>query len=193
MSSPKNEIKNTKIRRVSFFSGPGTGKTTTSSDVFARLKNRIIHNNLDIQIELVQEYIKSWAWEGRKPKGYDQFYVCAKQLRREEIPLRNGVDLVVTDSPLLLQCAYARKYNCPYWQNLVAITEHFEKEYPSLNIFLDRGDRPYVAKGRYESHEQAKEMDNYILGVLNLYANYTVFPYDNLDNIESFVMANITA
>ena len=150
------------IRRVNFYGGPGLGKTTTASHIFARLKNTIIHNNLPTQIELVQEYVKNWAWEGRKPKGFDQVYICAQQMRKEEIPLRNGVDVVVTDSPLLMQCAYARKYGNSYWEALTECVRHFEQAYPSIHILLDRGDRPYVAKGRYESHEQAKDMDAYI-------------------------------
>jgi hypothetical protein len=119
------------IRRVNFYAGPGTGKSTTACDVFAKLKNKVIHEKLDIQVELVQEYVKSWAWEGRKPKGFDQVYICAQQMRREEIPLRNGVNLIVTDSPLLMQCAYAAKYTHTYSEDIVNIVNEFEKQYPA--------------------------------------------------------------
>lgn len=181
------------IRRVNFYGGPGLGKTTTASHIFARLKNTIIHNNLPTQIELVQEYVKNWAWEGRKPKGFDQVYICAQQMRKEEIPLRNGVDVVVTDSPLLMQCAYARKYGNSYWEALTECVRHFEQVYPSIHILLDRGDRPYVAKGRYESHEQAKSMDAYIKDVLDFHVgSYVTMPYNDVDAIENFVMSKIT-
>ena len=181
------------IRRVNFYAGPGTGKSTTACDVFAKLKNKVIHEKLDIQVELVQEYVKSWAWEGRKPKGFDQVYICAQQMRKEEIPLRNGVDVVVTDSPLLMQCAYARKYGNSYWEALTECVRHFERVYPSIHILLDRGDRPYVAKGRYESHEQAKSMDAYIKDVLDSHVgSYVTMPYNDVDAIENFVMSKIT-
>lgn len=172
------------VRRINFYAGPGCGKSTTACDVFAKLKNKVIHEKLDIQIELVQEYVKSWAWEGIKPKGFDQFYICAQQMRREEIPLRNGVDIIVTDSPLLMQCAYARKYLSPYWEHLVGIAEEFEKQYKSLHVFLERGDRPYVPKGRYETLEQAKEMDSYIKSMLTLYTpNFLCIPYNETHKI----------
>jgi hypothetical protein len=180
------------IRRLNFYSGPGTGKTTTSSDVFAKLKNRVIHGGMDIQVELVQEYIKNWAWEGRKPIGFDQVYVCAKQMRREEIPLRNGVDLIVTDSPLLMQCAYARKYNVPCWEHLVGAVEEFEKVYPSFHIFLERGDRPYVAKGRFQTTEEAKQMDEYIKGMLTLYVpSFLSISYTDTDQIVETVISQL--
>lgn len=180
------------IRRVNLYSGPGAGKTTTSWDVAARLKNRSIHDNLNLEIDLVQEYVKNWAREGRKPTGFDQYYLCAKQLRREEINLRNGVDFIITDSPLLLQCSYAKKYDVPGWESLVDLVQHFEDKYPSIHIFLDRGDRPYINKGRYESHEQAKEMDDAIKNMLGIFApDYTILPYNDLDGIENLIMSNI--
>jgi hypothetical protein len=179
-------------RRVNFYAGPGVGKSTTASFVFAAIKNKIIHEGLDVQVELVQEYIKSWAWEGRKPRGFDQVYVCAKQMRREEIPLRNGVDMVISDSPLLLQCAYAKKNDVPCWEHLVGMVEEFEKEYPSIHIFLERGDRPYVAKGRYETPEQARIMDNYVRSMLTLYAPFfTSVSYTDTDRIVEMIMPEI--
>lgn len=178
------------IRRINFYAGPGTGKSTTACDVFAKLKNKVIHEQLDIQVELVQEYVKSWAWEGRKPKGFDQVYICAQQMRREEIPLRNGVDIIVSDSPLLMQCAYARKYNTPCWEHLVGIVEEFEKAYPSLHIFLERGDRPYVPKGRYETADEAKKMDEYIKSMLTLYVpNFECIAYTDTDKIIDKVLS----
>jgi len=181
------------IRRVNFYGGPGLGKTTTASHIFARLKNTIIHNNLPTQIELVQEYVKNWAWEGRKPKGFDQVYICAQQMRKEEIPLRNGVDFIVTDSPLLMQCAYARKFNVPCWESLVECVRSFEKSYPSVDILLDRGDRPYLAKGRFSSYEEAKIMDQYIKNMLDSYSSkYAIMPYDDIDAIENYVRSQIS-
>lgn len=180
------------IRRINFHAGPGTGKSTTACEVFAKIKNKIIHDKMDVQIELIQEYVKSWAWEGHKPRGFDQIYICAKQMRKEEIPLRNGVDLVVSDSPLFLQCCYAKKYDVPCWESLVEITQCFEHIYPSLNIFLERGDRPYVMKGRYETHKKAKEMDIYIKGMLDTHVkDYICLPYSDSEAIENLIMSKI--
>lgn len=162
--------------------------------MFSRLKNKIIHDNLNIQVDLVQEYIKVWAWEGRKPTGFDQFYVCAKQMRKEEIPLRSGVDVIVTDSPLLLQCFYAKKYGVKGWEKLIDIVNIFEEQYPSLHIFLERGERPYISQGRYQNHEEAKEMDEYIKSMLkDNVKEYSSMHYSNMNEITDLVMSKIIA
>jgi len=180
-------------RRINLYAGPGTGKTTTAADVFSRLKNKFIHEQLDTHVELVQEYVKVWAWENRKPKGFDQIYICAQQMRKEEIPLRNGVDLIVTDSPLFMQCCYAKKYETPYWEELYELVHYFEEEYPSIHIFLDRGERPYVAKGRYQTSEEAKELDKFILDEIkqNVKETIEVFKYNEVEKIVDHIIKEI--
>lgn len=179
------------IRRINFYSGPGSGKTTAAYEVSAKLKNKVIHERLDIQVELVQEYIKNWAWEGIKPRGFDQVYVLAEQMRREEIPLRNGVDIIVSDSPLLMQCAYAKKYFNPCWEHLINTVAEFEKVYPSLHIFLERGDRPYVAKGRYETAAEANKMDEYIKNMLSVFVpSFECISYADTDKVIDKVLSH---
>ena len=39
----------------------------------------------------------------------------------------------------------------------------FENMYPSLNIFLNRGDKEYHTEGRYQTPEEAYGIDNLIL------------------------------
>ena len=50
---------------ISLHSGPGTGKSTSAAQLFAELKQR------HCSVELVREYVKKWAWEGRKISGFD--------------------------------------------------------------------------------------------------------------------------
>jgi len=73
---------------------------------------------------------------GRKTKSYDQLYVFAKQLHAEDFLFQHGVDLIVTDSPLLMQICYARDYDFPACDQLMAIGRKFEIDYPSLNVFF---------------------------------------------------------
>jgi hypothetical protein len=176
-----------KIRRINLYAGPGCGKTTTCAGLFYFLKRAAVESRHDLKIEHIQEYIKSWSYMGRKPVGFAQTYVFAKQMHREEVPLTHGVDVVVTDSPLLLGCTYAKKYNNPGWQNLLNIEAEFEKAYPSLHIMLDRGDRPYVASGRYESEEKAREMDTQIEDMLASRYQYIKISYQNFGLIRNVV------
>lgn len=187
-------FKPTNIRRICFYAGPGCGKTTTASDLFAHLKRDTVANKVDMQFELCQEWVKQWAWEKRKIESWDQNFIFANQQRLEDVPLRNGVHCIVTDSPLLLSAAYARKTHVKSWQALITLAELHEETYPGLHIFLDRGDRPYVGKGRYESEEKARRMDDFLKGMLDLFIGserYVVMPYNDFDGILKFVREKI--
>lgn len=172
------------IRRINLYGGASTGKSTSAAEVFASLKRRFPMS----KFELVQEFVKIWAYEKKIPKGYDQNYIFAKQLRREEIPLRNGVDLIVTDSPLFLGYCYAFKYAPKLAQPILTIINEFEKEYPSHHVFIERGDKQYNPHGRYEDEEAAKQMDIFILNqVSNYYKDYKIVKFQEIDNNPSLI------
>lgn len=164
--------------------------SSTASKLFSEFKKLSVESSIDIQFELCSEFVKEWAWEGRVPQGFDQTFIFANQQRKEEIPLRSGVHHIFTDCPLFLVAAYARKYHSKLFAPLIALSELHESEYPGLHIFLDRGNRPYVGKGRYEDENSARRMDSYILSLLDLYVgkeNYIVIPYDDWDGMSSLV------
>ena len=66
--------KNHKIRRIGLFGGPGTGKSTLSAMAYSKLKT------MGINVELVQEYVKSWAYEKRMVSSFDQLYLLAEHM-----------------------------------------------------------------------------------------------------------------
>lgn len=144
--------------RFNLYGGPGVGKSTTAAAIFVQMKNK------GHRIELVTEYIKSWAWEKRPTVSYDQLYVFAKQLRREDILTRQGVH-IVTDSPLPQQLVYAKKYNCNFYEDLKNVCKKFDDQNPSMNIFLKRT-VPFQTEGRYETKEQAEAIDQSTLELL---------------------------
>lgn len=147
------------IRRICIYGGPGSGKSTLATKSFSEL------NIKGFDIELVSEYIKTWAHEGKKPQSYDQLYVFAKQLKSEDIILRN-VKHIVTDSPLLMNAAYSKIYDFQAVNELINIARQFDQDYPPLNLFIDRS-VSYVDKGRYQSYEEAVVFDNFLLDFLN--------------------------
>lgn len=170
------------MRRLNFYAGPGSGKSTISAWLFAKMKqNR--HS-----VELVQEYVKTWAYEGKVPTSYDQIYLFAKQLRKEDLVLRSGVKHIISDSPLFLSLCYAKKNSPEFFEPLYKIVDEVEKKYPSLNIFIARKDRQYSQEGRYQNYQEACDMDSYILEQLkNKSIEYHIFYYDDLEGIYSFV------
>ena len=165
--------------RINFFGGPGCGKSTVAADTYSALKRE------GFKVEQVQEYVKTWAYEGRKINEFDQLYILAKQLKKEHLLLSNGVPCIITDSPLLMYLVYSDKKGFPEVEALRKIVMAFENKYPSINIYLNRGNRKYQQEGRFETEEQAKEMDALILKYLqdnNIV--YEEFEYDDYIGIE---------
>lgn len=144
-------------RRINLFAGSGAGKSTTAAYIFAKLKEE------QFTIELINEYVKAWAHQGRKPTSFDQIYLFGKQVHMEDRVLRNGVDFIVTDSPIALSPMYAAKYCSPAMSDhLWSLSHLIDMKYPPINIFLRRKDRFFKQQGRFENLEQAKEMDTFI-------------------------------
>jgi len=176
------------IRRISLYSGPGAGKSTLAAYLFARLK--MAGQN----VELVHEWIKRWVYEDIKCRSFDQLYVFSKQLRLEDTMLRNDVSFIVTDSPLILQCAYIQEHGANYYDQIVAMSRKFEEAFPSLNIFLDRKNIPYQEAGRYQNFQQALEMDLLIRQELDKFygeSGYVVLDATQPDAIVEFVRGQI--
>lgn len=164
-----------KTKRISFYGGPGSSKSTTAAWLFSELKIK------NIPIELSMEYVKRWAYLQRQVKKFDQIYLFAKQIQTESVYLEAGKN-IVTDSPPLLAAIYADHYypDLAMGKHIRALEEEYTNTYPSLNIFLDRKERPYDPTGRYQSYEEAKRIDEAIRKGLD---NLTVVDYSDRDKI----------
>jgi len=176
-----------KIRRINLFAGPGAGKSTVAAYVYASLKS------YGVAIELVREYVKIWAYEERPIGSFDQLYVFAKQLKAEDVLLRDDrTDYVITDSPVALTAWYAREYEFKGWVELMDLSDIFEEKFPSISIFLNRGDKTYHEHGRYQTYEEALDYDIKIKGHLkDFHIPFLEMSFDNIDGIASYVAAAI--
>ena len=140
---------------INLYGGPGIGKSTLAAELFYRLKTAG-HN-----VELVREYVKDWAWESRTIGKYDQFYITAKQMRREAI-LFGKVDWIVTDSPLILGGFYEEYYHqtnlvTPMVKQFVGCAENSGDV--CYNHFLLARHKAYNPAGRFETEGQARNID----------------------------------
>jgi deoxyadenosine/deoxycytidine kinase len=141
--------------RINFLAGPGAGKSTTAAWLFSELKLK------HYSIELITEYVKSWASQNRSVSPFDQVYLFGKQMQYEYRFLNVGIKNVVTDSPLVLSCVYSDAYNpeLKLGEKMWPILKEYEKSHPSVNIYLERGNKKYNTEGRYQTYEGAKEID----------------------------------
>lgn len=153
-----------RYRRVSFYAGPGCGKSTMAYRSMSFLKSK------GIECEFVSEHVKDWAYSNQRPGGFDQVFLFGTQLRKEDILLRSGVDVTVTESPPFLAVCYGIVQGLPEITSLIPIAQAFEKQYPSLNFIIRRKGAKYSSLGRYESHKEAKKMDTLISEQLSKWA-----------------------
>jgi hypothetical protein len=93
-------------------------------------------------IELVQEYVKELVYDGQPLTDWRHVYSFGHQFEKERKTLQSGVRVLVSDSPLLLQCFYAYHQGCPVVDELFAICHTFETEFPSVNFFIPRSVGP---------------------------------------------------
>lgn len=141
------------IRRINLWGGPGVGKSVMAARIYSHFQQQ------DKNIELCREEVKNWAYEGKRPTGFDQLYLFGTQIRKEERILKNNPSyIVVTDCPIGMIAFYTKYYGEPYWGHLYDITRDYDAKYRPVNILLKR-EFEYVPRGRLQSFQEAIEID----------------------------------
>lgn len=132
---------------VNLFGGPSVGKSTTAAGVFALLK---LHG---VEVELVTEFAKDLVWEERTRTLGNQHYLFGKQYHRLW-RVRDRVDVIVTDSPLMLSTVYVGPSSEVFTNYIVSMVNTFNNE----NIMLNRV-KAYSNVGRYQNEAEARQLD----------------------------------
>jgi len=141
---------------VNLFAGPGTGKSSTAAGLFSELKWR------GHTAEMALEFAKDKVWERSTAVLDNQIYIFGKQHHRIW-RLRDQVEVVVTDSPLLLSLIYGAENTSKQFHELVL---HEHDRLRNLNVFLERL-KDYDPKGRLQTEEQAKGIDEQVQVMLD--------------------------
>lgn len=142
---------------INLLGGSGLGKSTTAALIFGELKL------LGKETELVQEYAKEWAWEGKKITSNDQDFIASEQWKRES-RLYKKVDFIVTDSPLILGAVYQKFYSQadPIYDKIAERIQIAEESGITYMNFLLNRNKKFNPKGRFETEEQAKQVDVFL-------------------------------
>lgn len=138
---------------INMLGSPSSGKTSLSAKLFAQLKA------MDLNAEYTSEYVKGWAWEGKKVGPFDQFYIFGKETHNQS-RLFDKVDFVISDSPVMLTAFYHYFYNGnnaldEVCKNFYKLTD--EAGVKVINFFLPRK-KKYVKQGRYQTEEEANNV-----------------------------------
>lgn len=142
---------------IELVAGPGAGKSTLAAKLFSQMKT------IGYNVEMVGEYAKDLFYGENHNLVSNQLMVFSEQLWRMR-RLKGKVDIIITDSPLLLSLVYSKEPN-PFFKDLVLWEYH--NDFKNLTYFLERDNLPYQEHGRFQKEEEAKEVDNQILKVLS--------------------------
>ena len=151
---------------VNLFGGPSIGKSQVAMELSSSLRKCKIH------CELVCEFAKDKVWEESLKVLENQLYILAKQEKRLR-ELQGKVDVIVTDSPLLLSLYYGAK-ETPVFHQLVL--EKFNS-YNNHNLMLKR-ELPYVQLGRLQTETEARAVD---IGLADLMKKHSI-PYEHFSS-----------
>jgi len=156
---------------VNLFGGPGAGKSTTRAGLFHLLK-------LDgASCEEVVEWIKYKVYEESTYVMTDQLYVFAKQ-RKWLRHMLGKVEIVITDSPILLSAIYDKEGDSDFYLNKF-------NEFDNLNFYINRV-KPYNPVGRYQDEKGAKRVDETVLNFLS-YNDIPFYTVDGDKNAPEFI------
>lgn len=133
---------------VNLFGAPGAGKSTGAAYIFSRLKMA------GINAELVTEFAKDKVWEESKAVFENQAYIFGKQYFRIS-RLQGKVDVVITDSPIILSAFYADDQ--VLGQEFDDLVTKVFKSYDSLNYFIKRV-KEYNPVGRFQSESETYQL-----------------------------------
>jgi hypothetical protein len=164
---------NKKVKVINLFAGPGCGKSTGAAFIFSILKM------LGVNAELVTEFAKDKTWEENFKALACQPYVAGKQIWKMDRCI-DGVDVIITDSPIVLSTLYNHDPNIePYFSNMVISKFN---EYDNYSYLLNRV-KPYNPKGRNQTKKESMLIDDATKIVLERYS----VPYTTVDgSIEGY-------
>lgn len=143
---------------VNLFGGPGVGKSTLASKIFAGLKER------GIEAACPEEHAKLAIWSGQ-PWLLQQQTVLLGRTWETIHALISKVDVIIVDSPLLLCSIYAGPREPDCFHDLCS---HLHKRSRRLNLLVSRGHGvPYSERGRMQNESEALAFDSRIAAALH--------------------------
>lgn len=149
---------------VNLFGAPGAGKSTLAAYIFAKLKMA------GVNAELVTEFAKDKTWENNRKALANQVYVFGKQLYRIT-RCQDDVDVIVTDSPLLLSVIY--NHSDILGEDFNNLVYKVFNSYDNANYFINRV-KNYNPKGRNQTEKESDKIAIEVKEMLNKYGvDYT--------------------
>ena len=171
---------------VNIYGGPGAGKSTTALQLVAELKKLGYH--ADYVSEVAKELVYAKDFEHLDGTLKNQSKILSEQKRRLDIMLDN-VDVVVTDSPLLLNTVYLKE-NAPEY--IESVFSQYEN-YNNYNVVVERDlSVKFEQEGRIHNLEESIKKDGEINTLLDSHnIDYQRFDRNNIAGILDGIISKI--
>ena len=171
---------------VDIFGGSGAGKSTTALQLVAELKKLGYH--ADYVSEVAKELVYAKDFEHLDGTLKNQSKILSEQKRRLDIMLDN-VDVVVTDSPLLLYIVYLKE-NAPEY--IESVFSQYEN-YNNYNVVVERDlSVKFEQEGRIHNLEESIKKDGEIITLLDSHnIDYQRFDRNNISGILDGIISKI--
>lgn len=130
---------------INLFGVPGAGKSTGAAYIFSQLK---MHG---INAELITEFAKDKVWESNEEVFKNQAYIFGKQSFKMS-RCKNKVDVIITDSPLLLSAFYNKDETLG--EDFNKVVNNVFQSYDNRNYLILRT-KPYNSIGRNQTQEES--------------------------------------
>ena len=141
---------------VSFFGGPGAGKSTLAAGVFYELKKR------GVNAEFVHEFAKELTWEGRMGTLSNQTLILGQQFEMFR-RCADQVDIIITDTSLLNSAIYCHNFDLPYADEIEKLALGMWRSMDNFTFFVRRV-LPWDPVGRYQDEETADHIAERVRG-----------------------------
>lgn len=167
---------------VNVIGGPGVGKSTIYSFIYARMKTR------RQSVEQVQEVAKKLVWAEKFEELDNQYHVSMQQYA-ELSAVYGKVKFVITDGSLIHGLYYNRHNPTNVCDRDITEKKIIElyRRFNNINIVLTRGGFPYEQAGRIQNSDEARHVDTTLLNILEKFG----IPYKTFSSDESQVDAMI--
>lgn len=141
---------------INVFGEPSAGKSVLSSRIFTLLKC------MGYNVEYLQEFAKQKLYEHADKVFSCEPYIFGKQLFRQQA-ISDNVDIIVTDSPILLPPFYESDEKRK--KILFDLALNYFNDFNNLNIFVRRTHK-YQNEGRFQTEQEANIISNEIINFL---------------------------
>lgn len=177
MNEENENVKGYNTLVINAYGGPGAGKSTAALDIVSALKKK------DIIAEYVPEYAKELLWQGRTDlldgSSEHQHMILEEQYRRQE-QLKGKCQIIVTDSPLLLNISYNKQLTADYEKEVL---ERYD-EFQNFAFIVQRDEKKYEQEGRLQDLDQAKHIDKLVMDLLDKNkVGYGIYNHENIGKV----------